>query len=146
MTNWARGLVAGVLIGVVATLLVQHLAPDDQGVPERIAEELGCSDGVHPSTAAAARHSAGGPNGFSWFSVSHAERILGVSCDPIGPATTYLEFGEQVEMPNVLATLDNYGAVSLVGQAVFDGKLLDGRAQFGELCEKVGGELRALQP
>lgn len=64
MVDGLKWLVAGLLIGVVATLLVQNFAPDDQDIPEQIVEELGCSDGLHPSTAAAARHS-GSPNGFS---------------------------------------------------------------------------------
>lgn len=147
MIDGLRGLIAGLLIGVVATLLVQHFTTSDQDLPEQIAEELGCSGGVHPSTAAAAHHAWGGPNGFSWFSVTHAERILGVNgCDSVGPATTYLEFGDQIEMRNVLATLDNFGSVCVVGQSVFEGKLLNGRDQLGELCEKVGGELKVLRP
>ncbi len=146
MVDGLKWLVAGLFIGVVATLLIQHFTTSEQNLPEQIAEELGCSDGVHPSTAAAAHHSMGGRGGFSWFSVTRAERILGINgCDPVGPAVTYLEFSDQIEMQDVLATLDNFGAVCVVGQSVFEGKLLDGRAQLSELCEKVGGELDVLR-
>lgn len=48
-------------------------------------------------------------------------------------------------MRHVLATLDNFGAVCVVGQSLFEGKLLDGRDQLEELCEKVGGELENLR-
>lgn len=146
MVDGLKWLVAGLLIGVVATLLVQHFTTGAQDLPEQLAEELGCSEGVHPSTAAAAHHSMDGPNGFSWFAVSHADRILGINgCDPVGPALTYLEFSDHIDMRDVLATLDNFGAVCIVGQSVFEGKLLDGRAQLSELCEKVGGELNVLR-
>jgi hypothetical protein len=146
MVDGLKWLIAGLLVGVIATLLVQQFTTSDQDLPERIAEELGCSDGVHPSTAAAAHHSMDGPNGFSWFSVTYAERILGINgCDPVGPAVTYLEFSDQIEMQDVLATLDNFGAVCVVGQSVFEGKLLDGRAQLSGLCDKVGGKLEVLR-
>jgi hypothetical protein len=146
MFGGLKWLVAGLVIGVIATQLIQHFTASDQDLPERISEELGCSDGVHPSTAAAAHHLTGGPSGFSWFSVTHAERILGINgCDSLGPAVVYLEFGDQIEIQNVLTTLDNFGAVCVVGQSVFDGKLLDGRSQLSELCENVGGELEVLR-
>jgi len=146
MVDGLKWLVAGLIVGVVATLLVQHLATADQDVPERIADELGCSDGVHPSTAAAAHHASDGSHGFSWFSVTHADRILAINnCSSLGPTTTYLEFSDQVDIQHVLATLDNFGAVCVVGQALFEGKLLDGRAQLSELCETVGGELKVLR-
>lgn len=148
MAGGLKGLAAGLLIGVVATLLVGSIVASDKNVPERIAEELGCSDGVdglHPSTAAAAHRYFGGPNGFSWFAATHADRVLGINgCDPVGPATSYLQFSDQIDMRHVLATLDNFGAVCLAGQAVFEGKVLNGREHFEELCNSVGGELKVL--
>ena len=148
MSTWLKGLVAGLLIGVAGMLLVGHLTEGAEGVPERLAEAIGCSegsDGVHPSTAARAHRMFDGPYGYSWFAATHAERVLGVNgCDPVGPATGYLEFGEEIEMGHVLATLDNFGAVCVVGQAVFEGKVLNGREHLEELCEEVGGELEVL--
>ena len=147
MPAWLKGLMAGLLIGVAGMLLVDHLT-GDKGVPEQLAEAIGCSegsDGVHPSTAARAHRMFDGPYGYSWFAATHAERVLGVNgCDPVGPATSYLEFDEGTEMSHVLATLDNFGAVCVVGQAVFEGKVLDGREHLEELCEEVGGELKIL--
>lgn len=128
---------------MAATLVVQHFTADEQGVPEQLSEALGCSGGVHPSTAAAAHHAGGGPDGFSWFAATHAERILGINgCDSVGPATTYLEFGDQTDVDHVLATLDHFGAVCVVNRAIFEGTLLDGRTQLEELCTEVGGELK----
>ncbi len=148
MVGGLKGLAAGLLIGVVATLLAGSIVDSNKDVPERIAEELGCSDGVeglHPSTAAAAHRYFGGPNGFSWFAATHADRVLGVNgCDPVGPATSYLEFSDQMDMRHVLATLNNFDAICLVGQAVFEGKVLNGREHFEELCNSVGGELKIL--
>lgn len=147
MPAWLKGLIAGLLIGVAGMLLVDRVG-GDQGVPEQLAEVLGCSDGsegVHPSTAARAHRMFDGPYGYSWFAATHAERVLGVNgCDPVGPATSYLEFDEGTEMSHVLATLNNFGAVCVVGQAVFEGKVLDGRTHLEEVCEEVGGELEAL--
>ncbi|HKT83777.1 MAG TPA: hypothetical protein VJQ84_08070 [Solirubrobacterales bacterium] len=133
----------GLLIGVVATLLAGYVIEErDKDVPEQLTEALGCSDGIYPSSAAAVHHAPPGYHRFSWFAATHAERILGINgCEPVGPATTYLEFGDWMNMRHVLATLDNLGAVCVVGQALFDGELLSGRAQLEELCDTVGGQL-----
>jgi hypothetical protein len=143
-----KWLAVGLLIGVAATLLVEHITADDEGIPEQLAEALGCSDGVdgvHPSTAARAHRYFGRSDGFSWFAVTHAERILGVNgCDSVGPASSFLEFGEETDMRHVLATLDHFGAVCIVDLSVFEGKVLNGRAHLEELCQTVGGQLKVL--
>lgn len=148
MVGSLKSLTAGLLVGVAATLLISSFAGGDPDLPERIAEELGCSDGaegVHPSSAAAAHHALDGPNGYSWFAATHAYRVLGINgCDPVGPSTSYLEFGDRMDMSHVLATLDHFGAVCLSGHSVFEGKLLNGRQQLEELCATVGGELKTL--
>ncbi|HEX5763152.1 MAG TPA: hypothetical protein VFY04_08525 [Solirubrobacterales bacterium] len=145
-----KGLVAGMLIGIAGVLLVGHIADRNQGVPEQLAEALGCStgsSGLRPSSARDAQRYFGRDDGFSRFAATNAERILDISgCDPLGPATTYLEFGPRTNMNRVLKTLDNFGAVCVVGQAVFEGKVLDGRVHFEELCDTVGGELKVLSP
>jgi len=148
MGDRLKGLLAGLLIGVAGTLLVGHFTGDHEELPERIAGELGCSDGadgIHPSTAARAHRYFGPSDGFSWFAVTHAERILGINgCDTFSPATSYLEFGDGIEMEHVLATLNNFGAVCLVSHAVFEGKVLNGRPLLEELCSAVDGELKVL--
>lgn len=146
MVGVLKGLAAGLLIGAVATLLVSSIVDSDKDLPERIAEELGCSDGadgVHPSSAARAHHAFDGPHGYSWFAATHAERVLGITgCGDAGPATAYLEFSDYMDMRHVLATLDNFGAVCQVDQALFEGKVLDGRSHLEDLCDAVGGELK----
>lgn len=136
------------MVGVAATLLVSSITGSDADLPEQIAEDLGCSDGaegVHPSSAAAAHHAFDGPNGYSWFAATHASRVLGINgCDPVGPATSYLEFGDEMDMSHVLATLDRFGAVCLVGHSVFEGRILNGRPHLEDLCTSVGGELKIL--
>jgi hypothetical protein len=145
VAGWLKGLAAGLLIGAAGALLIGQLTDGEDGVPEQLAEALGCSSDVIPSTAAAVHHAEEGPHGYSWFAATHAERILYVNgCDPVGPGTRYLEFGSGIEMGHVLATLRHYGAVCVVGQAVFDGKLLNGRAQLEELCSKVSGRIEVL--
>jgi len=145
-----KGLVAGMLIGIAGVLLIGHVADRNQGVPEQLAEALGCStgsDGLRPKSARDAQRYFGRNDGFSRFAATRAERILSISgCDPLGPATTYLDFGPRTNMNRVLKTLDNFGAVCVVGQAVFEGKVLDGRTHFEELCDRVGGELEHLPP
>jgi hypothetical protein len=149
MAGGLKWLAVGLIVGVAATLLVSSITSSDSDLPEQIAEELGCSDGaegVHPSSAAAAHHAFDGPNGYSWFAATHASRVLGINgCDPVGPATSYLEFSDQMDMSHVLATLDHFGAVCLVGHSVFEGKILNGRPQLKELCNAVGGELKTLR-
>jgi len=145
MPGWLKGLVAGLLIGVADALLVGQLTHDENGVPEQLAEALGCPEGVSPLTAAADHYSEDGPNGYSWFAATHAQRMLYVNgCDPVGPGASYLEFGSGIEMGHVLASLRHCGAVCVVGQAVFDGKLLNGRTQLEELCAKVEGRIEVL--
>lgn len=145
-----KGLAGGIAIGVVGVLLIGHIANRNQGVPEQLAEALGCStgsDGLRPKSARDAQRYFGRDDGFSWFAATHAERILSISgCDPLGPATTYLDFGPRTDMSLVLRTLSNFGAVCVVRQALFEGKVLDGRARFEELCDTVGGELKVLSP
>lgn len=149
MVGGLKWLAAGLLIGVAVTLLVSSFAGSDPDLPERIAENLGCSDGaegVHPSSAAAAHHAFDGPNGYSWFAATHANRVLGINgCDPVGPATRYLEFDDGTNMSHVLATLDHFGAVCVVGHSVFEGRLLNGLSQFEHLCEAVSGDLKTVR-
>lgn len=148
MNAGLKWLAVGLLIGVAATLLIERIAAHDEGVPEQLAEALGCSDGaggVHPSTAARAHRYFGNSDGFSWFAVTHAERILGVNgCDPVGPASSFLEFGGDTDMGHVLTTLDHFGAVCVVDQSVFEGKVLNGRTHLEDLCTDVDGELKVL--
>ena len=148
MAGGLKWLAAGLVIGVAATLLVSTVTGSDSDLPEQIAQELGCSDGadgVHPSSAAAAHRAFDGPNGYSWFAATHANRVLGINgCDPVGPATSYLEFADSMDMTHVLATLDHFGAICLVGHSVFEGKILNGRKHLEEVCEAVGGDLKIL--
>ncbi|HEX2096034.1 MAG TPA: hypothetical protein VHF50_01545 [Solirubrobacterales bacterium] len=145
-----KGLAGGMAIGVVGMLLIGYIADRNQGVPEQLAEALGCStgsDGLRPTSARDAQRYFGRNDGFSRFAATNAERILDISgCDPLGPATTYLEFGPRMDMTRVLRTLDNFRAICVVRQAVFEGKVLDGRAHLEELCDTVGGEFFALRP
>ena len=146
MANALKGLIVGLLIGVAAMLLVGYIEDRDKDIPEQLTEAFGCSDGIYPSTAADAHHRFDGPHGFSWFAATHAKRILAIGgCAPAGPVTTYLEFYDQMDMGHVLATLDNFGAVCLVEQAVFEGQLLNGRAHLEELCDTVDGQLEVLR-
>lgn len=148
MKTGLKWLALGLLIGAATTLLIQRTDAADQSVPEQLAEALGCSDGaegIHPSTAARAHRYFGRSDGFSWFAVTHAEQILGVNgCEPVGPASSFLEFGNEINIRHVLVTLSHFGAVCVVGQSVFEGKVLNGRTHLEEVCEAVGGELKVL--
>jgi hypothetical protein len=140
---WLKGLVAGVLIGAIGALMVKGLAADREGIPNRLADALECPSPI-PETAASAHHAHDGPYGYSWFAATHAERILYIGCET-GPGTTYMRYGSAIDMGHMLATLHHHGAVCLVGQAVFDGKLLNGRAQLEELCASLDGKLEVFK-
>jgi hypothetical protein len=142
---WLKGLVIGILIGVVGFFLVDRVVGNDESVPQQLAEVFGCSDGINPSTAAAAHHAEDGSY-FSWFAATHAEQVLYVNgCDPVGPGTLYLQYAPEIEMEHVLATLHHFGALCIAGQAIFDGKMLEGRAELEQLCSAVGGKLEVLE-
>lgn len=136
----AKWLLAGALLGIVGTLLVAHIVGGgDEEVPERLADALECPAPI-PQTAAAAHHAEDGPHGYSWFAATHADRIAYSGCE-LGPGALYLHFRGEIQIPHVLATLDNFGAVCVAEHGVFDGKLLNGRAQLEDLCDEVGGNL-----
>lgn len=132
-----KPLIAGVLIGVVGTLLVAHFAGgSDKSIPERLEEALHCDDGVADLPAAIAHHTAG----FSEWAVTHANRISGIGCDA-GPATVYMQYSPYGSDTNhALATLDGYGPVCVVDHGFFDGRSLN-QGQLPELCDSVGGKI-----
>ncbi|MGB7587868.1 MAG: hypothetical protein WBM00_04090 [Solirubrobacterales bacterium] len=141
MAPWIKGLIAGVLVGIAVVLLVGRFTGDSESVPQELADTLGCPSPA-PQTAAWAHH---GP-GYSRFSANHANLILGIGGCETGPATLYLRYGAAMDMSHVLATLHRFGAVCVVGHAIFDGKVLNGRPQLRELCAEVGGTLKILRP
>lgn len=130
-------LIAGVLIGVVGTLLIVHSAGDsDKTIPERLEEALHCDDGVADLPAATAHHTAG----FSEWAVTHADRISGIGCDA-GPATVYMHYSPYgPDTKHALATLDEYGPVCVVDHGFFEGRTLN-RGQLLALCDSVGGKI-----
>lgn len=135
---------AGTLLGIVGTLLVLHAtAGGGADAPEQLVEALHCPAPI-PQTAAAAHHAEEGPNGYSWFAATHADRIVYTGCET-GPGALYLHFNSGIEMSHVLATLRHFGAVCVAEHGIFDGKILNGRSQLEELCEVVGGRLVRLE-
>lgn len=136
MAPWLKGLFAGILLGVAGTLAVHHFASGDDSVPQQLADALGCPSPT-PHNAAYAHH---GP-GYSVFAAEHAVKILGIGGCETGPATMYLEYEASMDMSHVLATLHRFGAVCVLNHAIFEGKVLNGRAQLKELCAEVGGRL-----
>jgi hypothetical protein len=139
-----KPLLAGILVGVMGTLLVAHVLDKvGRDVPKQLTDALQCP-GPIPSTPAAARHAEDGPNGYSWFAATHADRIVYTGCD-LGPGALYLHFDPGIEISHVLTTLDHFGAVCVAEHGVFDGKILDGRTQLEDLCDEVGGRLVNLE-
>ena len=139
---WLLGLAFGLMIGCAGTLLVPKLWEGSGSVPRQLVDALNCPTPI-PQTAAAAHHAEEGPNGYSWFAATHADEITYAGCET-GPGTLYLHFPGGIEMGHVMTSLRHFGAVCVVDHGVFDGKLLNGRAQLEELCRHVGGDLEIL--
>ncbi len=139
---WLLALALGVILGVGGALLMPKLW-DSESVPQKLVDALDCPKPIR-QTPAAAHHADEGPDGYSWFAVTHADEFFYAGCET-GPGTMYLHFPEWIKMGHVLASLHHFGAVCVVGDGVFEGTLLDGRAQLEELCHQIGGTLETLE-
>ena len=134
-----KGLLVGLVLGIVGTLLVAHFTGPSQSVPEKLEEALHCDDGAVDQTAAIAHHTAG----YSLWAATHANRLMGVGCDA-GPATIYMRFSPyRSTLAHALATMRGYGRVCVVDPGFFGGRSLGGDL-LNELCDEVGGEVRSL--
>jgi hypothetical protein len=132
----------GVILGVAGALLIPKLW-DGESVPQKLVDALDCPTPIR-QTPAAAHHSGEGPDGYSWFAATHADEIFYAGCET-GPGTMYLHFPSWIKIGHVVASLHHFGAVCLVGDGVFEGTLLDGRAQLEQLCRQIGGTLENLE-
>lgn len=134
-----KGLLAGLLLGIVGTLLVPHFTGPSKSVPEKLEDALQCDDGPVDQTAAIAHR----VSGYSVWATTHAERLMGIGCDA-GPATIYMRFGlYRSTVDDALASMRGYGSVCVVDSGLFGGRSLGG-GLLNELCDEVGGEVRSL--
>jgi hypothetical protein len=141
MARNLKPLIAGVILGVIGTLLVGYIsAREGRSVPDALEEALHCSDGPVDLPASIAQRTGG----YSSWAATHAERIFGIGCDA-GPATIYLQFSPyRSELAHALASIRGFGPVCVVDHGVFDGKSLNGKGELEELCSEVNGELRVI--
>jgi hypothetical protein len=139
MPSVLKGLVAGLVLGIVGTVLVVHFTGPSKSVPEKLEEALHCHDGAVDQTAAIAHHTSG----YSLWAATHAVRLMGVGCNT-GPATIYMRFSPyRSDLDHALATMRGYGPVCVVDPGFFGGRSLGG-GLLADLCDDVGGEIRRL--